>query len=56
MTQNDLERIKNIDERIDMLQFLINDLQNEKNKIILADYKNKVSENEALKILKGEKL
>lgn len=54
MTQIDMDRIKNIDERIDMLQFLIDDLQNEKNKIILADYKNRISEDGALKILKGE--
>ena len=54
MTQIDMDRIKNIDERIDMLQFLIDDLQNEKNKIILADYKNRISEDDALKILKGE--
>lgn len=35
MTQTDLDRIKAIDERIELLEALIRDLKNEKNKIIL---------------------
>ena len=55
MTQVDLDRIRAIEERIDLLEAIIRDLKNEKNRIILSSLAKGIPEKDAKKIMEGEK-